>query len=135
MGSPATLPTGADGQEGPPSTKFYELRDNLRIEVAAVEVLATGDCVLGAMGGVSDRAEDDVNLVHELGAAKRKVLAGASVEYDGRPSGSVVLGGSSATDRSYGRCGRARQGAEAGWPAGTADPHVGVRFVLDPASS
>jgi hypothetical protein len=30
MGSPATLPTGADGQEGPPSTKFYELRDNLQ---------------------------------------------------------------------------------------------------------
>jgi len=27
------------------------------------------------MIGVGDRAEDDVNLVHELGAAKRKVLA------------------------------------------------------------
>jgi len=45
-------------------------------------VLAAGDCVLDAMIGVGDRPEDDVNLVHELGAAKRKVLAGAGVEYD-----------------------------------------------------
>jgi hypothetical protein len=52
------------------------------IEVAAVEVLAAGDCIRDAMIGVGDRAEDDVNLVHELGAAKRKVLAGAGVEYD-----------------------------------------------------
>jgi hypothetical protein len=28
-GSPTTLPSGADGLEGPPLTKFYELRDNL----------------------------------------------------------------------------------------------------------
>lgn len=45
-------------------------------------MLAAGNCILDAMIGVSDGAEDEVNLVHELGAAKRKVLAGAGVEYN-----------------------------------------------------
>jgi hypothetical protein len=34
-----TLPSGADGLEGPPTTKFYELRDNL--SPAAVGVFET----------------------------------------------------------------------------------------------
>jgi len=37
-GSPTTLPSGADGLEGPPPTKFYELRDNL----ATIGVGASG---------------------------------------------------------------------------------------------
>ncbi len=53
-----------------------------RIEVAAIEVLAAGNCILDAMIGVSDGAENEVNLVHELGAAERKVLMGAGVEHD-----------------------------------------------------
>ena len=31
----ATLPTGPDEAEGPPPTNFYELRDNLRVVIAA----------------------------------------------------------------------------------------------------
>jgi hypothetical protein len=36
------------------------------IEVAAIEVLASWDCVLDAMVGVRDGAEDEIDLVHEL---------------------------------------------------------------------
>jgi hypothetical protein len=53
-----------------------------RIEVAAVEVLAAGNYVLDAMIRMSDDAEDEMNLVHELGAAERKVLMGPGVEHD-----------------------------------------------------
>ncbi len=45
-------------------------------------MLAAGNCILDTMIGVSDDAEDEINLVHELGAAERKVLMGAGVEHD-----------------------------------------------------
>jgi hypothetical protein len=37
-----TLPSGADGLEGPPTTKFYELRDNLPPSGEVVEGLVAG---------------------------------------------------------------------------------------------
>jgi hypothetical protein len=83
-----------------------------RIEVAAIEVFAAGNCVLDTMIGVSDYAEDEIHLVHELGATERKVLMGAGVENDEAAIGSVVLGGSVATHRSYGPLRTARCGAD-----------------------
>jgi branched-chain amino acid transport system ATP-binding protein len=41
-GSPTTLPSGADGLEGPPVTKFYELRDNLLLRTLLGYLRPTG---------------------------------------------------------------------------------------------
>ncbi len=50
--------------------------------MAAVEVLASWNGICDAVVGMSDGAEDQVVLVHQLGAAKREMLAGAGVEDD-----------------------------------------------------
>jgi hypothetical protein len=50
--------------------------------VAAIEVLASRETIVEAMVGVGDGAEDEIDLVHQLGASQGEVKAGAGVEYD-----------------------------------------------------
>jgi hypothetical protein len=53
-----------------------------RIEVAAVEVLASGKVVVNAVVGMGNGAEDEIDLVHELGAPQSEMQPRSGVEDD-----------------------------------------------------
>lgn len=56
-------------------------------------MLASWDGVLDAVVGMGHGAEDEIDLVHELRAAERKVLVGAGIEYDEATVGVGRAGG------------------------------------------
>ena len=68
-GSPRTLPTATDEAEGPPSTKFYELRDNLAGSVYSIEKVR--DELIGGGDELADwaRAQPDTFFVPADAAA------------------------------------------------------------------
>jgi hypothetical protein len=53
-----------------------------RVEVPAVEVLAAGNWVVRAMIWMRDGPEDEVGLIHEVGAAKCEMKASAGVKHN-----------------------------------------------------
>jgi hypothetical protein len=53
-----------------------------RVEVAAVEVLASRGAVIDTVVGTGDHAEDEIDLVHQLGTSQGQMKASPGVEYD-----------------------------------------------------
>ncbi|MGH2904919.1 MAG: hypothetical protein ACRDK7_15255 [Solirubrobacteraceae bacterium] len=57
----------------------------MRVEIVPVEVLATRNTIIDAVIRMGHGAEDQVDLVHELGPAERKMKPRAGVEHNDTP--------------------------------------------------